>query len=106
MPYLYLAIAIIAEIIGTTFLKNSEGFTKLYPTLFTILSFTACFYFLSLSIRTIPLNIAYATWSGVGLVIVSLISILIFKEATNLISVIGITLIVIGVVLLNFFGHK
>lgn len=106
MPYLYLTIAIIAEIIGTTFLKNSEGFTKLYPTLFTILSFTACFYFLSLSIRTIPLNIAYATWSGVGLVIVSLISILIFKEATNLISVIGITLIVIGVVLLNFFGHK
>lgn len=106
MPYLYLAIAISSEIIGTSFLKTSEGFTKLTPTLLTILSFSACFYFLSLSIRTIPLNIAYATWSGIGLVIVSMISIFIFKESTNLVSVIGIILIVIDVVLLNFFGQK
>lgn len=106
MSYFYLFIAIISEIIGTSFLKTSEGFSKLYPTLATAVSFVICFYFLSLSIRTIPLNIAYATWSGIGLVIVSLISVLIFKESINTVSIIGICLIVIGVVLLNFFGSK
>lgn len=106
MSYMYLFIAIISEVIGTSFLKMSEGFSKLYPTLATALAFVICFYFLSLSIRIIPLNIAYATWSGIGLVIVSLISVVIFKESINTISIIGICLIIIGVVLLNFFGSN
>ncbi|WP_242440431.1 DMT family transporter, partial [Staphylococcus aureus] len=68
MHYLYLFISIATEIIGTSFLKTSEGFTKLWPTLGTLLSFGICFYFLSLTIKFLPLNITYATWAGLGLV--------------------------------------
>ncbi|MHD0449845.1 DMT family transporter, partial [Staphylococcus cohnii] len=69
MHYLYLFISIATEIIGTSFLKTSEGFTKLWPTLGTLLSFGICFYFLSLTIKFLPLNITYATWAGLGLVL-------------------------------------
>ncbi|NEL06793.1 QacE family quaternary ammonium compound efflux SMR transporter, partial [Escherichia coli] len=66
MHYLYLFISIATEIIGTSFLKTSEGFTKLWSTLGTLLSFGICFYFLSLTIKFLPLNITYATWAGLG----------------------------------------
>ncbi|MDK3644408.1 quaternary ammonium compound efflux SMR transporter QacG, partial [Staphylococcus pseudintermedius] len=104
MHYLYLFISIATEIIGTSFLKASEGFTKLWPTLGTLLSFGICFYFLSLTIKFLPLNITYATWAGLGLVLTTIISVIVFKENVNLISIISIGLIVIGVVLLNVFG--
>ena len=73
MHYLYLFISIATEIIGTSFLKTSEGFTKLWPTLGTLLSFGTCFYFLSLTIKFLPLNITYATWAGLGLVLTTII---------------------------------
>lgn len=104
MHYLYLIIAIATEIIGTSFLKTSEGFTKLWPTIGTLLSFGICFYFLSLTIKFLPLNVTYATWAGLGLVLTTVVSVIVFKENVNLISVISIGLIVIGVVLLNVFG--
>ncbi|MDN8847759.1 quaternary ammonium compound efflux SMR transporter QacG, partial [Staphylococcus aureus] len=97
MHYLYLFISIATEIIGTSFLKTSEGFTKLWPTLGTLLSFGICFYFLSLTIKFLPLNITYATWAGLGLVLTTIISVIVFKENVNLISIISIGLIVIGV---------
>ncbi|MDP4469796.1 quaternary ammonium compound efflux SMR transporter QacG [Staphylococcus hyicus] len=106
MHYLYLFISIATEIIGTSFLKTSEGFTKLWPTLGTLLSFGICFYFLSLTIKFLPLNITYATWAGLGLVLTTIISVIVFKENVNLISIISISLIVIGVVLLNVFGES
>ena len=106
MHYLYLFISIATEIIGTSFLKTSEGFTKLWPTLGTLLSFGICFYFLSLTIKFLPLNITYATWAGLGLVLTTIISVIVFKENLNLISIISIGLIVIGVVLLNVFGES
>ncbi|WP_353457660.1 quaternary ammonium compound efflux SMR transporter QacG, partial [Staphylococcus coagulans] len=106
MHYLYLFISIATEIIGTSFLKTSEGFTKLWPTLGTLLSFGICFYFLSLTIKFLPLNITYATWAGLGLVLTTIISVIVFKENVNLISIISIGLIVIGVVLLNVFGES
>ena len=106
MHYLYLFISIATEIIGTSFLKTSEGFTKLWPTLGTLLSFGTCFYFLSLTIKFLPLNITYATWAGLGLVLTTIISVIVFKENVNLISIISIGLIVIGVVLLNVFGES
>ncbi|ASQ51651.1 MULTISPECIES: quaternary ammonium compound efflux SMR transporter QacG [Bacteria] len=106
MHYLYLFISIATEIIGTSFLKASEGFTKLWPTLGTLLSFGICFYFLSLTIKFLPLNITYATWAGLGLVLTTIISVIVFKENVNLISIISIGLIVIGVVLLNVFGES
>ena len=106
MHYLYLFISIATEIIGTSFLKTSEGFTKLWPTLGTLLSFGICFYFLSLTIKFLPLTITYATWAGLGLVLTTIISVIVFKENVNLISIISIGLIVIGVVLLNVFGES
>ncbi len=104
MHYLYLIIAIATEIIGTSFLKTAEGFTKLWPTIGTLLSFGICFYFLSLTIKFLPLNVTYATWAGLGLVLTTVVSVIVFKENVNLISIISIGLIVIGVVLLNVFG--
>ena len=106
MPYLYLVIAIITEIIGTSFLKTAEGFTKLWPTLGTLISFGICFYFLSVTVKYLPLNVSYATWAGLGLVLTTIVSVVIFKENVNLISIFSIILIIIGVVLLNVFGSS
>ncbi|MDH2331073.1 MULTISPECIES: DMT family transporter [Paenibacillus] len=104
MAYLFLAISIVGELIGTSMLKASEGFTRLYPTLFTIVAFVVSFFFISLSLKTLPLNMTYAIWSGVGAVATTLISVLIWKEKINTGSIAGIALIVIGVVVLNLFG--
>ena len=104
MPYIYLFIAITAEIIGTSFIKVTEGFTKLWPTLGTTISFAICFYFLSVTLKYLPLNISYATWSGLGLVLTTIVSVIIFKESVNLISIFAIILIIVGVLLLNIYG--
>ncbi|MEC1524630.1 quaternary ammonium compound efflux SMR transporter QacH [Neobacillus niacini] len=104
MSYLYLALAIIGELIGSSLLKASEGFSKLFPTIGVIIAFVSCFFFLSLSLRTIPLNTAYAIWSGIGMVATTIISVLIWKEKINTASILGIILILVGVVILNLFG--
>lgn len=99
MSYLYLLLAIVGELIGSSMLKASEGFTKIYPTIFV-----GSFFFLSLAMKTIPLNTAYALWSGIGIIATTIISVLIWKEKINVASVTGITLILVGVVILNLFG--
>ena len=104
MAYLFLAISIAGELIGTSMLKASEGFTRLYPTIFTFIAFGISFFFISLALKSLPLNMTYAIWSGVGAVATALISVLIWKEKMNTGSVVGIALIVIGVVVLNLFG--
>lgn len=104
MAYLFLAVSIISELFGTSMLKASQGFTKLYPTLLTIIAFIASFFFLSLVLKSLPLNVTYAIWSGVGSVATVLISVLIWKEKINTGSIVGIALIVVGVVILNLFG--
>lgn len=104
MSYLYLVLAIVGELIGSSLLKASEGFSKLFPTIGLIIAFVGCFFFLSLSLKTIPLNTAYAIWSGLGLVFTTIISVLIWKEKINMASITGITLILVGVVILNLFG--
>ncbi|HBI8821390.1 TPA: quaternary ammonium compound efflux SMR transporter QacH [Staphylococcus aureus] len=104
MSYLYLALAIVGEIIGSSLLKASEGFSKLFPTIGVIIAFVVSFFFLSLALKTIPLNTAYALWSGLGLVLTTIISVLIWKEKLNMASIAGITLILAGVVILNLFG--
>ncbi|TCN22338.1 DMT family transporter [Mesobacillus foraminis] len=104
MAYVFLLLSIMGELIGTSLLKASDGFTKVFPTIGVIISFVFAFFFLSLSLKTIPLNIAYALWSGIGTVATVVISILIWKEKITAGSVIGILLIVAGVVVLNFFG--
>ncbi|MGG4549887.1 multidrug efflux SMR transporter [Rossellomorea marisflavi] len=104
MAYLYLILAIVGELIGSSMIKASEGFTKLYPTISLIFAFVGSFFFLSLAMKTIPLNTAYALWSGLGIIATTFISVLIWKEKINIASVTGIALILIGVVVLNLFG--
>ncbi|WP_210618373.1 DMT family transporter [Mammaliicoccus lentus] len=104
MSYLYLFIAIITEITGSISLKASEGFTRLYPSLSAIFSLIICFYFFSLAMKELPLSLSYATWAGLGLVLSTVFSVLIFKESLNLVGIISIVFITIGIVLLNTIG--
>ncbi|OKP97919.1 multidrug efflux SMR transporter [Paenibacillus sp. P46E] len=104
MAYLLLALSISSELLGTSMLKASQGFTRLYPSIVTVVAFVCSFYFLSISLKTIPLNTAYAIWSGLGTVITVIISVVIWKEKINTASVVGIAFIVIGVVVLNLLG--
>lgn len=99
--YFALAIAIISEIFGTTMLKMSEGFTNVLPSAGVIIGMGLAFYCLSLSLKSIPLSMAYAIWSGVGTALTALIGILIWKDPFNLITGVSILLIIGGVVLLN-----
>ncbi|UYW00488.1 multidrug efflux SMR transporter [Flavobacterium agricola] len=104
MAYLYLALAILFEVLGSSFIKASDGFTKWIPTLVVIVTYVIAFYFLSLCLKTIPLSIAYAIWSGVGIVLTVLISVYIFKQKIDLPAIIGIVFILIGVIIINYFS--
>ncbi|KMQ68918.1 multidrug transporter [Chryseobacterium sp. FH2] len=102
--YLFLVLAIIFEIIATTFLKKSDQFTKLWPSIFTVLGYIAAFYCLSLALRQIPVGIAYAVWSGVGIIFITIIGIVVFKQTPDLPAIVGISLIVVGVIVINLFS--
>ncbi|WP_415329402.1 DMT family transporter [Chryseobacterium sp. MMS23-Vi53] len=102
--YIFLILAIILEIIATTFLKKSEQFTKLIPSIITVIGYVATFYFLSLTLRQIPVGIAYAIWSGVGIVFITIIGIVVFKQTPDLPAILGIVLILIGVIVINLFS--
>lgn len=102
--YIFLALAIICEIIATTFLKKSEEFSKLWPSVITVIGYACAFYCLSLTLRQIPVGITYAIWSGVGIVFITMIGIIAFKQVPDLPAIIGIALIVIGVVVINVFS--
>ncbi|TPG39285.1 DMT family transporter [Flavobacterium pectinovorum] len=102
--FFFLGIAIIFEIIATSALKKSEQFTQLIPSIVTIVGYFAAFYFLSFAIRTIPIGIAYAIWSGVGIVLITIIGAVFFKQIPDLPAIIGLALIMIGVVVINVFS--
>lgn len=102
--FFFLGIAIIFEIIATSALKKSEQFTQLIPSIITIIGYFAAFYFLSFAIRTIPVGIAYAIWSGVGIVLITIIGAVFFKQIPDLPAIIGLALIMIGVVVINVFS--
>ncbi len=104
MGYWYLAIAIVAEVIATNALKASDEFTKLIPSIIVVISYSVAFYFLALVLRTIPVGVAYAIWAGVGVVLVALVSVVIFKQIPDIPAVIGMTLIICGVVIIYVFS--
>jgi small multidrug resistance pump len=104
MGYLYLAIAIIAEVIGTSALKASEGFTQLVPSTIVIVGYGTAFYFLSLVLKTIPVGVAYAIWAGIGIVLIAIVSAILFKQIPDLPAIIGMVLIVTGVAVINLFS--
>ncbi|WP_174614526.1 DMT family transporter [Virgibacillus ihumii] len=98
---MYLLIAIIAEVIGTTALKSSNGFSNLFPSIIVVVSYVLSFFLLGMSLKTIPLGIGYALWSGIGTALTIIIGVVVWKEAMSLASVLGILLILSGVVILN-----
>ena len=100
----YLVIAIVAEVVATSFLKHSDGLTRLGPALAVLVGYGVAFYFLSLALRTIPVGVAYALWSGAGIVLVSLAGWLLFGQHIDLPGAIGIALILTGVVVMNAFS--
>jgi len=104
--YLYLGIAIVMEVIATTALKASEGFSRPGPSLLTILGYAVAFYFLSLTLRTIPVGIAYAIWSGVGIVLISAVGWIWLRQALDVPAMIGLGLIVAGVIVVNLFSKS
>lgn len=102
--YLYLSFAIVAEVIATSALKASEGFTRPWPTTIVVLGYGAAFYFLSLVLKTVPVGVAYAIWGGAGIVLIALIGWLVLKQPLDLPAVIGIGLIVAGVAVIQLFS--
>ncbi len=104
MHYLLLAIAIILELIATTLLKYSEGFTKLVPTIGCLFIYFLCFFSFSKALNNLNLGVAYALWSAVGIVITSIISAVLFGQKLTITGIIGIVFIIVGCVLLNLFG--
>lgn len=106
MSWIYLSIAIFAEIIATTALKKADGFNVLGPSIVTISGYAIAFYFLSLSLKHIPVGVAYAVWSGVGIVAISLIGLILFKQRLDTAGMIGVGFIVAGVLILNVFSKS
>jgi small multidrug resistance pump len=106
MSYLYLAIAIVSEVIGTAALKASNEFTNLVPSLIVVAGYASAFYFLTLTLRTIPVGIAYAIWAGAGIVLICLVSWILYKQSLDTPAIIGVALIAAGVVLINGFSDS
>ena len=104
LAYLYLLIAIVAEVIGTSALKASEGFTRLGPSAIVVVGYGLAFWLLSLTLRTIPVGIAYATWSGLGIVLIAAVGWVAFGQKLDLWAMLGMALIVAGVLIMNLLS--
>ena len=103
-PWILLGLAIVAEVIGTTALKFSDGFTRLWPSLVVAVSYAAAFYLLAVTLRSIPVGVAYAIWSGVGVVLIAVIGWLVFGQKLDAVALLGMGLIVAGVLVLNLLS--
>ncbi len=104
--FLFLAAAIICETIGTSFLKKTEQFNKPLPTLIFIVAMAASFYLLTFALKNIPIAIAYAIWSAVGIVLISLVSYFVYRQSLDFPAILGMVLIVVGVVIINIFSKS
>jgi len=106
MPWVYLAVAILSEVIATSALKASAEFTRLGPSVVVVAGYVSAFYFLSLTLKTIPVGVAYAVWSGVGIVLIAVIARVLYDQKLDLPALIGMGLIIAGVVVLNVFSKS
>ncbi|MBT8100996.1 MAG: multidrug efflux SMR transporter [Gammaproteobacteria bacterium] len=104
MAYVYLCIAIISEVIATSALKASAEFTRLVPSIVVVVGYSTTFYFLALTLKTIPLGIAYAIWSGIGMALIALVGVAYFKQSLDLPAVAGIGMIAAGVITIQLFS--
>ena len=105
MGYLYLGIAVAAEVIATSALKASDGFTRPLPTVIVALGYGVAFYFLSLVLKTVPVGVAYAIWSGAGIVLIGLIGWLVLKQPLDVPAMLGMFLIIAGVAVIQLFSR-
>ena len=102
----YLAIAIVGEVIATSFLRASAGFTQLVPSIVVVVGYCVTFYFFSLALQTIPVGIGYAIWSGAGIVLISVIAYFVHGQSLDLPALIGMGLILAGVLVINLFSQS
>ena len=105
-PYFYLAIAIVSEVIATSALRAADGFTRLLPSVLVVIGYALAFLFLSLTLKTIPVGMAYAIWSGVGIVLVSLVAYFLYGQTLDAPALIGMGLILAGVLVINLFSRS
>lgn len=104
MTFGALGLAIVCEVIGTTFMQRSEQFSRLAPSILTLLFYAAAFYLLSLTLRTVPVGIAYAIWSGLGIVLISGIGYFVLRQPLDMPALIGLGCIILGVAIINLFS--
>lgn len=104
--WLALAIAIIAEVIGTTALKASNEFTRLLPSLIVVVGYGTAFYFMSISMRVLPVGIMYAIWSGLGIVLISVLGWLVYRQTLDMPAMVGLAFIIAGVIIINVFSKS
>ena len=103
--WILLSLAILSEVVATSSLKSTEGFTRLWPSMIVLIGYCAAFYFLSLTLDTIPIGVAYAVWSGIGVVAIALISVMFFDQRLDTPALVGMGLIIAGVVVLRVFSN-
>ncbi len=103
--WIFLSIAIVSEVVATSALKASEGFSRLWPSLIVLAGYSIAFYFLSLTLRTIPVGVVYAIWSGAGIAIIALVAWIFLGQSLDIPAMIGLLLIIAGVVVLNVFSN-
>ena len=106
MSYLYLVIAIAAEVVATSALKKSEEFTRLWPSVTVAVGYLVAFYFLTLVLRSMPIGVTYAMWSGLGVVLVAVVGAILYREVPDAAAIVGMTLIVAGVVIMNLLSKS
>lgn len=105
-PYLLLGIAIVAEVIATSAMRAAEGFTRLVPSIVVVIGYAVAFLCLSLTLKSIPVGIVYAIWSGLGIVLISVVAYFLYGQSLDLPAIIGMALILVGVVVLNLFSKS
>ncbi len=104
MQFVYLFIAVIAETVGTSAIQASQQFTRFWPSVVVVIGFAIAFYFLSLTLKTMPVGIMYAMWSGLGIVLISLIGLFVFGQKLDLPALLGMAMIVAGIVIIHLFS--
>ena len=102
--YIFLALAVILEVLGTSFLKDTNGFTRLYPSAIVIVALCICLFLMSHTMKFIPVGIVYASWAGLGIVGITIIAVLKYKQIPNIPTIIGLSLIVVGVIIVHLMN--
>ena len=104
MGYFYLFIAIVGEVIATTYLKSTNNFTEFLPTTYVVIGYGTAFYFMMLAMKTIPIAITYSIWAGIGISAITILGAFKYKEIPDMLAILGLLLIILGVIILVFFS--